>query len=67
MDGTAKMTNELKIKLAQLGEALELVNQLRAEAGVLILAEPDAGDKLDAVRTLADRLAGLGFPPQSEE
>ena len=61
------MTNELKIKLAQLGEALELVNQLRAEAGVLILAEPDAGDKLDAVRTLADRMEGMGFPLPPKE
>ena len=61
------MTNELKIKMAQLGEALELVNRLRADIGALILAEPNTDDKLDAVRSLADRLAGLGFPPQPKE
>ena len=61
------MTNELKIKLAQLSEVLELVNRLRADVGALILAEPDASDKLEAVRSLADKMEGLGFPPQPEE
>ena len=61
------MTNELKIKLAHLGEALELVNRLRADVGALILSEPDVGDKLDAMRSLADQMEGIGFPPQQRE
>ena len=61
------MTNELKIKLAQLSEVLELVNRLRADVGALILAEPDASDKLEAVRSLADKMEGMGFPPRPME
>ena len=58
------MTNELKIKMAQLGEALELVNRLRADVGALILSEPNTDAKLEAVRTLADKMEGMGFPSQ---